>query len=159
MEWLPIAEDARVGTRPTAVVAAGVPLVVLRPAAEAAPVVFADRCPHRLVPLSAATFEDGRLRCAYHGWEFDSAGACVDLPSQDSKAPPRADLPAGPRIKVEDGTVFVHTADLQTIAGDPDDLLTNDDPALRGAWHPLTSRSCMPAPSVRRRRRSFPGTR
>jgi len=134
MTWLPVAADAEVGTRPVAVVAAGVPLVLLRPFDGAEPVAFADRCPHRLVPLSAATVAGGRLRCAYHGWEFDAAGACVELPSQQGSAPPRADLSAGPPLRIEAGIIY---ADISGINPDPDDLLTNEDPALRHAWHPV----------------------
>jgi len=134
MTWLPIAVDAELGTRPVAVVVAGVPLVVLRPFDGAQPVAFADRCPHRLVPLSAATLTDGRLRCAYHGWEFDATGACVALPSQQGSPPPRADLPPGPPLRVENGTIY---ADLSGVGVDPGDLLTNDHPALRHAWHPV----------------------
>jgi phenylpropionate dioxygenase-like ring-hydroxylating dioxygenase large terminal subunit len=135
--WLPVAEDADVGPRPVPVVAEGVPLVLVRPGPGAAPVAFADRCPHRLVPLSAATLDDGVLRCAYHGWEFDGSGACVDLPSQPGHAPPRADLPAGPRVRVADGTVYLHAGDVAATAADPAGLLTNEDPELRRAWHPV----------------------
>jgi len=134
MTWFPVAVDAELGARPVAVVVAGVPLVVLRPFDGAKPVAFADRCPHRLVPLSAATLTDGRLRCAYHGWEFDATGACVALPSQQGSPPPRADLPPGPPLRVENGTIYV---DVSGVSADPDDLLTNDDPALRQAWHPV----------------------
>ncbi len=134
MQWLTIATESEVGTRPLAVTADGVPLVVLRPAPGAEPVVFADRCPHRLVPLSAATLEDGRLRCAYHGWEFDSTGACVALPSQEG-VPPRASLPPGPRVRVADGKVSVAADDLP--APDPSDLFTNEDESLLRAWHPV----------------------
>ncbi|MGH2813834.1 MAG: Rieske 2Fe-2S domain-containing protein, partial [Actinomycetota bacterium] len=54
----------------------------------------APLCPHRLVPLSAASVTGGRLRCAYHGWEFDETGTCVLLPSlgEQSNIPPRAHL-------------------------------------------------------------------
>jgi phenylpropionate dioxygenase-like ring-hydroxylating dioxygenase large terminal subunit len=135
--WLPVAEDAEVGASPVAVVADGVPLVLVRPASDAPPVAFADRCPHRLVPLSAATRDGDRLRCAYHGWEFDFSGACVALPSQPGQAPPRADLPPGPRVRIANGTVFVHAGDVAATATDPADLLTNESPALRRAWHPV----------------------
>ncbi|MFD0524178.1 Rieske 2Fe-2S domain-containing protein [Paractinoplanes durhamensis] len=133
MDWLPIALDVDVSTRPMTVTAAGVPLVVVRPEPDAAPVVFADRCPHRLVPLSAATVENGRLRCAYHGWEFDASGACVTLPSQEGAPPPRASLPKGPRVRVRDGVVEI--SDLPD--NDPTDLFTNEDPSLLHAWHPV----------------------
>jgi phenylpropionate dioxygenase-like ring-hydroxylating dioxygenase large terminal subunit len=135
MEWLSLAVEDEVGTRPLGVTAGGVPLVVMRPAPGAEPVVFADRCPHRLVPLSAATPVDGRLRCAYHGWEFDTSGVCRTVPSQEGEPPPRAGLVPGPRVRVHDGHVQVAAADLP--AGDPDDLFTNEDPSLAKAWHPV----------------------
>ncbi|MEV6350812.1 Rieske 2Fe-2S domain-containing protein [Actinoplanes sp. NPDC051851] len=135
MEWLPIARETEIGSRPLAVTAGGVPLVAFRPTPEADPVVFPDRCPHRLVPLSAATAEDGRLRCAYHGWEFDAAGTCVTLPSQEGSPPPRASLTPLPRVRVNDGLVYVDASALPP--SDPTDLLTNEDPALRRAWHPV----------------------
>jgi phenylpropionate dioxygenase-like ring-hydroxylating dioxygenase large terminal subunit len=141
MTWMPVARDAEVGTRPVAVDAAGVPLVLLRPYEGAEPVAFADRCPHRLVPLSAAGLADGRLRCAYHGWEFDSSGACVALPSQSGTVPPRASLPAGPPLRIDDGTIY---ADVTGIATDPGDLLTNEHPSLRHAWHPVALASELP---------------
>jgi phenylpropionate dioxygenase-like ring-hydroxylating dioxygenase large terminal subunit len=33
-----------------------------------------DRCPHRRMKLSVGKVQDGRLRCAYHGWTFDGSG-------------------------------------------------------------------------------------
>mmetsp|Transcript_18054 Transcript_18054/g.39147 ORF Transcript_18054/g.39147 Transcript_18054/m.39147 type:complete len:548 (-) Transcript_18054:1522-3165(-) len=46
---------------------------------------FADACPHRLVPLSEGRLERNgqggvQLQCAYHGWEFNSEGACTRIP-------------------------------------------------------------------------------
>jgi phthalate 4,5-dioxygenase oxygenase subunit len=38
-------------------------------------------CPHRGAPLFFGRNEEAGLRCVYHGWKFDVAGACVDLPS------------------------------------------------------------------------------
>ncbi|NEP19233.1 MAG: aromatic ring-hydroxylating dioxygenase subunit alpha [Leptolyngbya sp. SIO4C1] len=39
-----------------------------------------DRCPHRQVRLSHGQVQANRLECTYHGWQFDSTGACVDVP-------------------------------------------------------------------------------
>jgi len=39
-----------------------------------------DRCPHRFAALSLGIVAEGRLRCAYHGLEFDSTGACAANP-------------------------------------------------------------------------------
>lgn len=44
---------------------------------------FADRCPHRLVPLSEGRIaEDGLLECPYHGWAFKGDGSCDRIPQQ-----------------------------------------------------------------------------
>lgn len=39
-------------------------------------------CPHRQAPLYFGRNEDHGLRCIYHGWKFDTTGACVDMPSE-----------------------------------------------------------------------------
>lgn len=44
---------------------------------------FADRCPHRLAPLSEGRIaEDGLLECPYHGWAFAGEGKCDRIPQQ-----------------------------------------------------------------------------
>ncbi|HEY3917011.1 MAG TPA: aromatic ring-hydroxylating dioxygenase subunit alpha [Stellaceae bacterium] len=45
--------------------------------------VFALRniCPHRGIPLSYGRFDGREIECCYHGWRFDSAGACTAIPS------------------------------------------------------------------------------
>jgi phenylpropionate dioxygenase-like ring-hydroxylating dioxygenase large terminal subunit len=39
-------------------------------------------CPHRRAPLFFGRNEECGLRCVYHGWKFDRAGNCVDMPSE-----------------------------------------------------------------------------
>src|SRR5665213_1759865 len=39
-------------------------------------------CPHRRAPMFFGRNEEHGLRCVYHGWKFDRAGACVDMPSE-----------------------------------------------------------------------------
>jgi renierapurpurin 18,18'-hydroxylase len=39
-----------------------------------------DRCAHRQAPLSMGAIEGERLRCAYHGWTYSTAGHCVAAP-------------------------------------------------------------------------------
>jgi phthalate 4,5-dioxygenase len=39
-------------------------------------------CPHRGVSLYYGRNEEAGLRCAYHGWQFDAAGRCLDMPSE-----------------------------------------------------------------------------
>ncbi len=41
------------------------------------------RCPHRGTRLSSGWIEGDALRCFYHGWKFDGAGACVEQPAEE----------------------------------------------------------------------------
>jgi phenylpropionate dioxygenase-like ring-hydroxylating dioxygenase large terminal subunit len=151
-QWVPIADSSDVTTVPWPVEVAGRAYVAVRLAEDAPATLVAGLCPHRLVPLSAATVDRGRLRCAYHGWEFDRTGACVQLPSlgPDAHIPPRAHLAPAPRAKEEDGRLWACVSDLPTAgadlptagadlpsAGAEVDGLCNTDPRLRKAWHPV----------------------
>ena len=40
-----------------------------------------DACPHKGMKLSCGHVADGRLTCAYHGWQWGPGGACVGVPS------------------------------------------------------------------------------
>ncbi len=58
---------------------AGEPIVLVRP--KDGPVfALSDRCAHRQVPLSRGMVEGCAIRCGYHGWAYDQAGNCVDVP-------------------------------------------------------------------------------
>jgi phenylpropionate dioxygenase-like ring-hydroxylating dioxygenase large terminal subunit len=43
--------------------------------------VLDHRCPHRCASLFYGRNEDGGLRCVYHGWKFDAAGNCLEMPN------------------------------------------------------------------------------
>jgi 5,5'-dehydrodivanillate O-demethylase len=43
--------------------------------------LLAARCPHRGASLAYGVVDECSVRCAYHGWRFDSSGACVEIPS------------------------------------------------------------------------------
>jgi phthalate 4,5-dioxygenase oxygenase subunit len=38
-------------------------------------------CPHRCASLFYGRNEEGGIRCVYHGWKFDVAGNCLDMPN------------------------------------------------------------------------------
>ena len=57
--------------------------VALYRAQDGAIVGLADRCCHRLAPLSLGRIEGDDLRCMYHGLKFNRSGACVEIPGQD----------------------------------------------------------------------------
>jgi phenylpropionate dioxygenase-like ring-hydroxylating dioxygenase large terminal subunit len=56
---------------------------------------FADRCPHRLVPLSEGRVNGrGELECPYHGWSFGGDGHCAAMPqATDAQAMAACDSP------------------------------------------------------------------
>lgn len=59
---------------------------------------WADRCPHRLAPLSAGAVEAGGIRCGYHGWFFSVDGRCASIPATAPLEPPgraRVEIPWG----------------------------------------------------------------
>jgi phenylpropionate dioxygenase-like ring-hydroxylating dioxygenase large terminal subunit len=43
--------------------------------------VMDHRCPHRGASLFLGRNEQDGIRCIYHGWKFDVAGNCLDMPS------------------------------------------------------------------------------
>lgn len=46
------------------------------------PVALDDRCAHRSFPLSAGKLDGDTLVCGYHGFRYDAAGDCIQIPSQ-----------------------------------------------------------------------------
>jgi phenylpropionate dioxygenase-like ring-hydroxylating dioxygenase large terminal subunit len=51
------------------------------------PVAMLDMCPHRSYPLSKGTRLGDRIRCNYHGLEFEPDGKCAHIPGQKNIAP------------------------------------------------------------------------
>ncbi len=43
-------------------------------------------CPHRHASLFYGRNEEDGLRCAYHGWKFDTEGQCVDMMSEPAES-------------------------------------------------------------------------
>jgi 5,5'-dehydrodivanillate O-demethylase oxygenase subunit len=44
--------------------------------------LITNECPHRLTRLHIGWIEGETIRCRYHGWRFDEAGACVEQPAE-----------------------------------------------------------------------------
>jgi len=92
--WQPVASAAEVTSRPHAVELLGRSLVLAR--LDGTVVAFEDLCRHFGAALSVGEIIDGRhLRCAYHGWSYDSTGRCVDIPSRRGVPIPREARVAG----------------------------------------------------------------
>ena len=47
---------------------------------------FKESCPHRGASMFFGRNEEGGLRCVYHGWKFDTTGACIDMPSEPAES-------------------------------------------------------------------------
>lgn len=103
--WYPVAwshevrQKQAVGVRFT-----GEPIVLYRGKSGR---VFAleDRCAHRQVPLHLGTVSNDTLKCGYHGWAYDCAGKCIDVPYLG-----RERLPNGVRsypVHEIDGLIFL----------------------------------------------------
>jgi vanillate O-demethylase monooxygenase subunit len=69
----------------------GLPIVFWRKE-DGAPAALEDRCCHRHMPLSQGKLRGDTLECPYHGLTYDSAGACVRVPSQ-------LNIPAQARVR------------------------------------------------------------
>jgi 5,5'-dehydrodivanillate O-demethylase len=49
--------------------------------------LIAERCPHRGTSLSMGIPEGEGLRCCYHGWRFNAAGRCLEMPLERENSP------------------------------------------------------------------------
>jgi phthalate 4,5-dioxygenase oxygenase subunit len=82
--WVPacLAEEvAEPDGTPLRTTILGEKLVVFRDTAGTVAVID-ERCPHRLASLALGRNEEGGIRCIYHGWKFNTAGTCVDMPTE-----------------------------------------------------------------------------
>jgi phenylpropionate dioxygenase-like ring-hydroxylating dioxygenase large terminal subunit len=80
--WIPAAmsSELKVDGAPLRLMLLGEKLIAFRDSAGRVGVMD-HRCPHRCASLFLGRNEENGLRCVYHGWKFDVAGNCVDMPS------------------------------------------------------------------------------
>lgn len=93
--WAPVALSREVSAdKPLGVDILGTRVVAYRdPAGKA--VVQTAWCAHLGADLSVGQIVEGQIRCPYHHWRFDAAGACAHIPTGD-KIPPGARIAAWP---------------------------------------------------------------
>src|SRR5438552_350 len=53
---------------------------------EGKPGIIGAHCPHRGASLFFGRNEEAGLRCVYHGWKFDVAGNCMDMPNEPAES-------------------------------------------------------------------------
>ena len=96
-----------------------------------------DVCPHRMAPLSMGKLVDEgrRIRCAYHGLEFNGAGKCVRNPHASERIPKAAQVRAYPVVE-KHSLVWIWMGDLEADhAAIPDfSLLDGPLPVSKRDW-------------------------
>lgn len=77
--WYVVAQSTEVTTTPSNCHLWETPIVLYRDR-QGQIQALEDRCPHRQVKLSHGVVVGDAIECAYHGWQFNSEGACVHVP-------------------------------------------------------------------------------
>ena len=71
------------------------------------PHVMEFRCAHRQTQLSAGWVEEDCIRCFYHGWKYDGAGQCVEIPGEESSVAAKVKIRSYP-VQEYLGLIFVY---------------------------------------------------
>ena len=103
--WYPICQSAGVKEKPRGFHRLGQDVVVWRDSVGKIH-IHEDRCLHRGAKLSVGEVVNGSLRCAYHGWCYDTSGQCVTIPTSktaQTKLAPRfcRQMPVSPATTPE----------------------------------------------------------
>lgn len=104
--WYIACESAELRRKPLARSLFGTPLVIFRDD-HGRPGALLDRCAHRNVPLSLGRVVEGRLECAYHGWQYDIEGNCVRVPGLCAQAAHPSRFVPSYAVREKDGYVWV----------------------------------------------------
>ena len=68
--------------------------------------IIKESCPHRGASMFFGRNEEAGLRCVYHGWKFDTTGACVDMPNEPAESNFKHKIRATAYPCVEQGAVI-----------------------------------------------------
>ena len=90
--WYPVCRSMGVKEKPVGIHRLGFDIVLWR---DSDGRIYAqeDRCLHRGAKLSVGQIVNNTLRCAYHGWCYDSTGQCVTIPTSKT-----AEVKLAPRL-------------------------------------------------------------
>lgn len=107
--WYPLAwsDELKVG-RTLGRRYAGQPIVLYR-AQSGKVFALEDRCAHRQVPLHLGVVCGEDIKCHYHGWAYDGAGKCVDVPYLGKERRPNG--VKGYPVRDVDGLIMVFPGD------------------------------------------------
>lgn len=122
--WTPAELSRNVKQKPVKVMLAGEALVVFRNKEGKAGALL-DRCPHRGVSLALGNrTPDGCIECPFHGWRFDTTGACTHVPFNEVPDHKRERLSAR-ALPTEEigGVIWIYTGFGEPTAFEPPPLL------------------------------------
>lgn len=115
-QWYVVARSSEVGQRPRSAILWHQSIVLYRERAGAVR-ALEDRCPHRAVKLSEGKVIGDRLECAYHGWQFDGQGDCIQIPYLDERQKmPRCGIQSYP-VRERDGFIWLFPGDRSEAGG------------------------------------------
>jgi 5,5'-dehydrodivanillate O-demethylase len=120
--WFPVAATCELGQRPVkAVRLLGERLVLFRDATGRLG-LLEEHCPHRGTSLAYGMVDEGGIRCPYHGWKFDGAGRCLEMPAEPADTSLKQRVAARAyRVEELGGLVFAY------LGPDPAPLLPRYD--------------------------------
>jgi phthalate 4,5-dioxygenase oxygenase subunit len=121
--WIPacLSEEVPVpDSPPVRVRLLGEDLVAFRDTTGAVGLVDAF-CAHRKAPMFYGRNEEAGLRCVYHGWKYDTTGACVDMPSEPpfSKFRLRVSIKSYPTFEAG-GIIWTYMGPVERLPEPPD---------------------------------------
>jgi len=126
--WYAAAESGELTREPLGRIVLGDPIVLYRKEDGSAS-ALADRCAHRRAPLHKGRVVGDALQCGYHGFVFDAAGLCIEIPGSDVRPPVTARVRSYP-VCERYRYIWIWTGDPSLAdPGAIPDLRTNDDPA------------------------------
>lgn len=110
--WIPavMSSELKAGGDPMRLMLLGEKLIAFR-AHDGRVGIMDHRCPHRCASLFFGRNEKGGIRCAYHGWQFDVDGNCLDMPN----VPPHQAFPQ--KIKAGSYKVYERNGLIWTYMG------------------------------------------
>ena len=73
--------------------------------------LIGDRCAHRAISLAYGIPQDNGLRCAYHGWTYNTEGQVVDMPFEPACLPLK--VKSYP-VEILGGLVFAYLGPIET---------------------------------------------
>jgi len=105
--WYIAAESRELKRKPLAVSLVGSHIALFRTDQEEI-AALEDRCSHRNTALSRGVVSSDCITCPYHGWRFDGAGRCVQIPSLGASAHlPDHGVRAYP-VREQDGYIWIY---------------------------------------------------